>query len=307
MIPIKVLDEVAPLEAVVLGTARSFGGPPSLDEAYDPKTIYHIRRGTYPLEEDLLPEMQAFAEVLIKYNVKVYRPELIDNYNQIFSRDIGMVIDDKFLVSRILKNRKEEITGIQYILDQVAPDKVVRVDSDARFEGGDIMPWNGKIFAGYSKQKDFEKYVVSRTNQAGIDFLISEFPDWEVHAFELKKSDDDPFENALHLDCCFQPLGKGKAIIYPGGFKNQDDVDFLTDFFGRDNVFYITKEEMYNMNSNVFSISPEVVVSEENFLRLNTQLREWDFVVEEIPYAETAKMEGLFRCSTLPLRRNYDA
>jgi N-dimethylarginine dimethylaminohydrolase len=60
---------------------------------------------------------------------------------------------------------------------------------------------------------------------------------------------------------------------------------------------------MYQMNSNVFSISHEVVVSEKGFTRLNSILRENGFTVEEIPYAETAKMEGLLRCSTLPLVR----
>jgi len=57
------------------------------------------------------------------------------------------------------------------------------------------------------------------------------------------------------------------------------------------------------MFSNVFSISPEVVVSEKNFTRLNDWLRTQGFMVEEIPYAEIAKQEGLLRCSTLPLVR----
>ena len=61
---------------------------------------------------------------------------------------------------------------------------------------------------------------------------------------------------------------------------------------------------MYDMNSNVFSIAPNVVVSEKNFTRLNNWLREQEFVVEEIPYAEIAKQEGLLRCSTLPLLRD---
>jgi N-dimethylarginine dimethylaminohydrolase len=42
----------------------------------------------------MIDEMEAFSAVLKKYNVKVYRPEMIENYNQIFSRDIGFVIDD---------------------------------------------------------------------------------------------------------------------------------------------------------------------------------------------------------------------
>ena len=51
----------------------------------------------------------------------------------------------------------------------------------------------------------------------------------------------------------------------------------MLNFFGSDNVFEITKEEMYNMMSNVFSISPTVVVSERNFTRLNNWLREQRF------------------------------
>jgi N-dimethylarginine dimethylaminohydrolase len=58
------------------------------------------------------------------------------------------------------------------------------------------------------------------------------------------------------------------------------------------------------MYSNVFSISPDVVVSERNFTRLNNWLREKGFTVEEIPYAEISKQEGLLRCSTMPLIRD---
>ena len=60
---------------------------------------------------------------------------------------------------------------------------------------------------------------------------------------------------------------------------------------------------MYQMNSNIFSIDTHVVVSEQNFTRLNNWLRENGFVVEEVPYSEIAKQEGLLRCSTLPLIR----
>ena len=58
------------------------------------------------------------------------------------------------------------------------------------------------------------------------------------------------------------------------------------------------------MNSNVFSISEKVIISEQKFTRLNTWLREQGFIVEEVPYAEIAKQEGLLRCSTLPLIRD---
>ena len=47
-----------------------------------------------------------------------------------------------------------------------------------------------------------------------------------------------------------------------------------------------------------------VVISEKNFTRLNTWLRAQGITVEEVPYAEIAKQEGLLRCSTMPLIRD---
>ena len=174
---------------------------------------------------------------------------------------------------------------------------------DARAEGGDVMLWNNYIFIGYSEKEDFDTYKVSRTNVEGVNFIQEQFPYKEVKAFELNKSDSDAKENALHLDCCFQPLGKDTAILYKGGFKNQEDVDFLVNLFLEENIIFITKQEMYNMNSNVFSISEKVIVSEKGFTRLNNELIKKGFIVEEINYSEIAKMEGLLRCSTMPLKR----
>ena len=167
------------------------------------------------------------------------------------------------------------------------------------------MPWKNLLLVGYSEEPDFSNYTVSRTNRAGLEFLKKTFPNKKVMGFELNKSDDEPRDNALHLDCCFQPVGEDKAIIYKGGFKNVEDFDFLVNYFGKENIFEIFKEEMYNMNSNVFSISKEVIVSERYFVRLNNHLRNnWGFTVEEVSYSEISKMEGLLRCSTMPLLRD---
>ena len=303
MFKLKIENETDHLEAVLLGTARSPGPVPSLDEAYDPKSKYFIQNGEYPKEEDMIKEMTAFEKVLKNYKVQVYRPEVLTDVNQVFSRDIFFVIGDKLVIPNILKHRREETEAVQYLLDEIDPENILRMPADARAEGGDVMPWNGHIFVGYSKPEDFGNYEVSRTNQEGVDFLVNQFKEWEVHAFELNKSDTDPRQNALHLDCCFQPVGKDKAILFQGGFKHQRDVDFLVDFFGKENIIEIDREEMYNMNSNVFSISPTVIVSENKFDRLNSVLREMGFTVEAIPYSEISKQEGLLRCSTMPLRR----
>jgi N-dimethylarginine dimethylaminohydrolase len=234
----------------------------------------------------------------------VYRPELIENYNQIFSRDIGFVIDDTFIKANILPDRERELDAIQYIIDQIDQKKVVRPPEDVHIEGGDVMLWDNYIFIGTYKGSDYKDYITARTNMAGVQYIKDLFPNKIVKEFDLVKSKIEARDNALHLDCCFQPIGNNKGIIYKSGFREEADYMFLVQLFGKENLFHITRDEMYEMNSNVFSIAPDVVVSEKNFTRLNNWMREHGFTVEEIPYAEIAKQEGLLRCSTLPLIRD---
>ena len=304
MLKLRVTNETDRLKAVILGTAVSNGATPTLEEAYDHKSAEHIKAGTYPIEKDMVAEMDAFAAVLQKYGVQVYRPEIIRDCNQIFTRDIGFVIDDVFIKANILPDRQAEFQAIEYIVKQMNSDKVVTPPEEVHIEGGDVMPWNEHIFIGTYKGDDYKEQVTARTNMAGVAFIQKLFPHKKVKEFDLVKSKTEARDNALHLDCCFQPVGKDKAIIYKGGFRSEADYQYLVDIFGAENLFHIEREEMYEMNSNVFSISPEVVVSEKHFTRLNAWLRAQGFTVEEIPYSEISKQEGLLRCSTLPLLRD---
>lgn len=304
MIQLNVNDEVSRLRAVVLGTAKSNGPTPKLEDAYDPKSAMHIKAGTYPKEEDMVKEMEAVAAVFKKYDVTVYRPELIEGCNQIFARDIAFVIGDKMVRSNILPDRDEEFEAIRYIWEQIDPSKRVEFPEEAHMEGGDVMPWKEYIFVGTYRGEDYPHYITARTNMEAVKRLQQAFPEKKVKSFNLRKSNTVANQNALHLDCCFQPLGQGKAIIHRNGFLDQEECQWLVDLFGEENCFFIDKEEMFHMFSNVFSISETVVISEKNFTRLNDWLRANGFIVEEVPYAEIAKQEGLLRCSTLPLIRD---
>ncbi|WP_158209378.1 dimethylarginine dimethylaminohydrolase family protein [Myroides phaeus] len=304
MLKLHVTNETARLRAVVLGTANSIGPTPTIEEAYDPKSLEHIKAGTYPVEADMVTEMDAFNNVFKKYDVQVFRPEIIEDYNQIFTRDIGFVIEDKFIKANILPDRDRELEAIHYVLDKINDNDIISAPDEVHFEGGDVMLWDDHIFIGSYKRPDYKDYITARTNEAGVNFIKELFPNKIVKSFDLVKSKVEPRDNALHLDCCFQPVGKDKAIIYKGGFYDEKEYQYLVDLFGYDNLFHIEREEMYHMFSNVFSIAPDVVVSERNFKRLNDWLRNHNFIVEEIPYAEIAKQEGLLRCSTLPLIRD---
>jgi len=304
MLHLNIKNETSRLRAVVLGTALDNGPIPIPEECYDPKSRQHVLAGTYPKEEDMILEMESVCQVFEKYDVKVYRPEVIKDYNQIFTRDIGFVIEDKFIIANILPDRDREILAIEHIWSQVAKENRINLPEDCHVEGGDVMPWNDYIFVGTYSGEDYSDYITARTNTAAVIALKELFPNKIVKPFELRKSNLDPKENALHLDCCFQPIGKDKAILHKNGFLKESEYNWLVNFFGKENIFEITKEEMYNMNSNVFSISEDVIISEKGFTRLNKWLLENRFIVEEVSYTEIAKQEGLLRCSTLPLIRD---
>ncbi len=300
-----VTSETSRLRAVVLGLPTSPGPTPTLEETFDSKSYESVLHGVYPREEDMIVEMGAFEKILKKYDVDVYRPNPVKNCNQVFSRDVGFVIDDKIIVANVIPDRQEEIDAYEDIYRQIHYKQIYNLPESVHVEGGDVVLYKDYIFVGQYNFPDYSQVKTARTNRLAIDYLKMIFPDRNIVPLNLLKSDTDPYEGILHLDCTFMPVGRDKAIIYKRGFMNPRDADHLIEIFGPENVLEITAEEMYAMNPNVFSISEDVVVVEEHFYRLIKHLREkWGMTVETVPYREISKMGGLLRCSTLPLRRD---
>ena len=158
-------------------------------------------------------------------------------------------------------------------------------------EGGDIMLWKDNIFVG----------IGDRTSLKGADFLRKIFPNKNVLTFDLVVDQDDADRNILHLDCTFQPIGLDEAIIYLGGFK-QKPVELLR-LFSTEKLIHINLEQKNRMFPNIFSISPRKIVIEKGFKELGTELRKRNYEVFEVNFSETSKLNGLLRCSILPLRR----
>ncbi|MDG1794357.1 MAG: arginine deiminase-related protein [Flavobacteriaceae bacterium] len=304
MLALNVNNEYARLRAVLFGTAQSNGKIPSAENCYDPSSLAHVLAGTYPTETAMQLEMSSVMAVFQKYDVTVFRPNIIENCNQIFARDIAFVIDDKFIKSNILPDRADEYQALETLLAQLNSDHIIELPEDCHVEGGDVILCDDYIFIGVYSGSDYPDYITARTNLNAAKAIQELFPQKNVKTFELRKSNSNPLENALHLDCCFQPLGLGKALVHDRGFLNYEDYEWLLNYFGKENVFEATAKEMSQMNCNVFSISDDVVISEQNFTRLNSWLVANGFTVEEVPYAEISKQGGLLRCSTLPLKRD---
>lgn len=304
---LNVNNETSTLISVVLGQSGSIGKVPSVTQTYDAKSHESILNGTYPSETSIKKEMDAFKKVLLKYKVEVFRPSVIENCNQVFARDVGFVIDDKIFNSNIIPDREDEKEAYEIIYDKIPYNKIYNLPEKAHVEGGDVVLFDDLVFVGLYTELDYPQLKTARTNQYAFDFLKEINPKKKFIPLEMKKNDTDPRSGILHLDCTFMPIAKNKAIIYKNGFSNLRDYYLLVDLFGKSNIFEITQEEMYYMNTNIFSISPNVVVSEQKFTRLNNHLENnWGMTVEKIPYFEISKMGGLLRCSTFPLVRDND-
>ena len=303
MLKLNVNNETSRLLTVVLGTAKSNGSTPELEECYDPKSRQNVLNNTYPTEIDMINEMNQFEQVLLKYKVDIIRPETINNYNQIFSRDIAFVVDDSFIISNILPDRSNEILAINKVINLIPNNKIIELPEDCHVEGGDVILHNDYIFIGTYDGYDYSNFKTARTNYKAIKFLKEKFTEKKIIPFDLIKSDLEPTKNALHLDCCLQPVGNGKLVACPEAFLKREQYKWLVDYFGEENILEISLSEMSEMNCNFFSIDTNIVVSEKSFTRLNSWLRSFDIVVEEINYKEISKQGGLLRCSTLPLIR----
>ena len=296
-------DETSKLDSVIIGIANSSGGVPYIENLYDPKSIENLKKGEYPLEIDMINELENLANTLKRNGVEVFRPNNIINCNQIFTRDIGFVIENYFFKSNILPKRSKEFQGIEYILNNFN-GKIINIPENVHVEGGDVLTNFDDIFIGYYDNDDYSDLFTARTNRDAVNYFKEFFPKKNIKGFHLKKSNTDALNNVLHLDCCLQLIGKDKAIIYPEAFTYREDYQWLESFFGIENIFLINNKEMYQMNSNILSINHDLVISDPSFKRLNVWLELRGFTVEKVAFNEISKQEGLFRCSSLPLIRN---
>jgi N-dimethylarginine dimethylaminohydrolase len=65
----------------------------------------------------------------------------------------------------------------------------------------------------YLQRSDYKDYITARTNLEGVQFIKDLFPNKIVKEFDLVKSKLEARDNALHLDCCFQPVGMIRLLF----------------------------------------------------------------------------------------------
>ena len=297
---VKINSETLTLKEVLIGNSYNFKSPLNFRDLYDPTSLLNYLKGKYPNKFRLQSQLSKFKKILIEYGVKVHDLDIVDT-NQVFARDLGFVIDDKFIISSILPDREMELNGLRTILKNIK--NVIKLPKSAHIEGGDVVVTKDYVFIGYYNKKDYKNQITARTNRKAIRILKDLIQGKEVFPIELIKSSIKPSLNALHLDCCFQPISKNKAVICKEAFANKIELNFLISYFGQKNVFEVTIQEMSKLYCNFFSINENTVVTDKRFRRLINWLYEIGLNVEKLDFSEISKLGGLFRCCTLPIRR----
>ena len=299
----EIQNEYGRLDTVVVGLATEMGGVPELEECYDARSYESVKMGVFPEEKDCTVQLKELIEILESNGVKVLRPSLIYSLNQVFARDIAFVIEDQYIIPNVIADRAQERDAMAEIEKIIPSWNIIMMPSGCYAEGGDVIVDNDYVLVGVSDDHTFENYKTARTNYRGMDYLADEFPAKEFKGFELHKDDHDPLKGSLHLDCAFQPIGGGGALIAPHLFKNESDVQWLIERYGEMNVYSCSPEEAYSLGTNVFSFSPKDIIVSEKSEAMQYWLKERGLNVHSVVYDEIVKMGGLLRCTTMPLKR----
>lgn len=293
---INIRDEISPLKTVIVGIAIDRG---KQNHVHNATNFYYQQLGQSPQDEQLIAQLEQFSDLLKQRGVKVIHPVNLPQIGQIFVRDLGFVVGDTFVWSNPKKpQRVKEKQGLQPIIASLGI-KTWELPPQVTIEGGDVVIWQNSLLVGIGDKEDRR-----RSDPEAIDILAERFSDWQVIPIHTKASDnpeDDPKSRILHLDCGFTPLGQNYALFYPGGFSQPPE--FILDQIKPENLITVSGEEMFHLTANLVSLDPTTVISDLRFSRVNQILRNFGFEVIETPYGEVAKLGGLFRCSTLPLKR----
>ena len=89
----KIKSEYGRLQTVMVGIANDMGQKPSLNDCYDARSRESVVLGTFPTVEDCILQVTTLVEKLKSLGIEVLRPIVLEKTNQIFTRDIGFVIE----------------------------------------------------------------------------------------------------------------------------------------------------------------------------------------------------------------------
>jgi len=290
-VSLHVTTEYDPLCDVIIGTGEGYHRAPAQVALVNGKQQRSFAAQGHASDVQVQAEFASFRAALEGAGITVHQPRLAPDTvpDQTCPRDIGFVIGDTFVQANMREpTRTDEIDGIRHILNRCTGPQIT-VPSGVCLEGGDVIVDGDVIFVGIGQRSDV----------AGAGFLQQVFAqDYQILPLPCRQPETG--EDILHLDCTFNPLGLGHALIYPQGLADIPDL-----IQSRYEWIELTRAEADEMAANVVSAAPDHVIARTapSCARVNAALRDAGYRVTEVDFDAVPATGGSFRCATLPLRR----
>ncbi|ENH97989.1 aminohydrolase [Gracilibacillus halophilus YIM-C55.5] len=232
--------------------------------------------------EIAMKEHRAFSDTLRQQGVEVIELPADETLNeQVFTRDIGVTIDDQIYTAKMGKKlRKPEVSILENLLQQY--DWSHHPINTPSIEGGDVIVAGDIIWIGIS----------TRTTYEAVDQLQHLLPQKTVIPIPLR-------EDILHLDCAFNLVSEKEGLIYPDAFGEKE----LEKLQSRYELIEVSDDEQFTLGTNVFSIGENKIISLPKNQKVNAALQDRGYHVIEVDFSEIIKSGGSFRCCTLPIER----
>jgi len=156
------------------------------------------------------------------------------------------------------------------------------VDLTGDIEGGDVLV------------KEKNKVIVGRTSRTNNQSISQLGNNVEVKTFDLG-------QNVMHLDTRMTLLPNNVVLITVEAFKKEDIENLKKEY----KLIIVTEQEAKKLGTNVFIVNPETIFIPTQHKRIADELKKEKFNIELIDYSESINLGGSFRCTTMPLVREY--
>ncbi|MFX0574732.1 dimethylarginine dimethylaminohydrolase family protein [Nocardia nepalensis] len=292
MMRVSVTSEFGELRSVLMRYAGSATLDLSCSQELDPvvrRQLETSRWAPYSLEV-VRAQQQSFIGLLRGRGVEVVLADQgPGSYAQHYTRDLGFVVDDVFVVARLNSGKRQgEFAGVRRMVEQIG--RVAYLDAGT-IEGGDVMLHEGYVLVGLSEE----------TSLAGVDALRYRLGQLGIER-EVKPI-EFVCDGIVHLDDHFNIIAPEVALVHPAVFDDAQMRWFAAHF----DLIAVTGEEALAVEVNALALAPGVVVVAERSERIAAELETRGIEVVPVDYSEVTKIPGAFRCSTLPLARSHTA
>lgn len=225
-------------------------------------------------------QYNSLLNVLIENGIKPYFLDLDGSPSQLFTRDIGFVINDLLFISNMKQSERQP--EIKLIKEFVKKHNLKYYIMQSNVEGGDIIAHNDKVFIGQGDRTNEDAFIeignVLKTNNMHLQLL-------KVY-FETSK---------IHLDCAFNIIDKDTCIISKEVFNYEDVIKHFS------KVIEIEAEDLEFLAPNVINMgNKNLLCSSENFSKV---LQSNGYNTSFIQFDQIIKDKGSLGCCVFPILR----